>query len=68
MRENDTDRVLREYEEARRKAGTVGDGMPAWRVTRNGWFSIGYGNYRKKEVEEMTRNLLVRAEQNTTGT
>ena len=47
------------YTEARRRAGTVGDGMPCIGYS-NGWFTIGYGKYRRADVLAMIDNLNAR--------
>ena len=63
MKAND---VIAAYEAARRLAGTMGDGPPCCGF-HNGWYTIGYGKYRRSQVIEMTSNLLARAAKEQNG-
>ena len=54
-----SDEIMSAYNAARKSAGyTSGD--TCWRFY-NGWYSVGYGRYRRKQIEQMTANLLARA-------
>lgn len=54
-----SEQVLAEYIAARRAAGTASETAKYWRYHR-GWYRIGAWRYRRKQLEEMTANLLVR--------
>lgn len=50
------ERIIAEYDQARRAAGFVGNGLPCWGYA-NGWYKIGWGRYRKAQVVQMTEDL-----------
>ncbi len=54
--------IIKAYTEARRRAGTIGDGMPSLSHA-NGWYRVGYGSYRRADILAMTENLNARAPQ-----
>ena len=55
------DELAEAYRAAYKAANAGGSGYPLWSYS-GGWYKIGYGSYRKKQVVTMIENLRKRAQ------